>query len=579
MINNYCPRPDFKRENVTCLCGEWDFDFDENNKGLKEKWYKDRKFSRKIIVPYAYQSPLSLINENKKCDVIWYKRTFKASVKTGKRLFLVFMAVDWESDVYLNGEKLGHNEGGYTPFKFDITLLLKSENTLTVRVTDTFNRFIPRGKQYCLPAIDMCWYEGSSGIWQDVYLEETGTSYFENVLITPSFKKSLIETEIITKNFVDGQSVSLKISFKGETIKTLTASLDGEVTKVTVNLKELNFVSDWQYFWSPDHPNLFDVSISLIEREKEVDNVLTYFGMRDIETRGGQILLNNSPIYQKLILAQGYYAGGHYTASDEQLKKDIELIKSYGFNGVRMHQKIENPRFYYWADKLGLLVWGELPSAYEYCVSEVENLSKLMTEFIKRDYNHPCIITWVPLNESWGVRNIRHNTTQIAFAKSLYFLIKSIDPSRLVSGNDGWENIESDIINVHNYDAGGALFSNRVGNEENYCNKSVNDYRAVMADGEKIQGRPIILSEFGGIAFSSDNGWGYSGAANSESEFLIRFSDLIDRTLEIPFLQGYCYTQFTDVYQETNGLLDMDRREKVDKLKVQKIISKNSIKR
>ena len=284
-------------------------------------------------------------------------------------------------------------------------------------------------------------------------------------------------------------------------------------------------------------------------------------------------MLNNRPLYQKLILDQGYWPESLLTPpSDEAIRFDIEMTKKMGFNGARKHQKIEDPRYYYWADRLGLLVWGEMPSAYDFNTEEIENITREWMEFINRDYNHPCIITWVPFNESWGVRNIYTDKNQQNFALTLYHISKAIDGTRLVSTNDGWENVKSDFCAIHDYIAWGEEFA------EKYCDKSIlyelnTSGRMTFAQGYEYEGQPVIITEYGGIAFESPDrkAWGYHEAVKDVQGFINRYSSITDAIRKTKYIRGYCYTQLTDVMQEINGLMTADRKLKVPLDEIQKI--------
>jgi beta-galactosidase/beta-glucuronidase len=294
--------------------------------------------------------------------------------------------------------------------------------------------------------------------------------------------------------------------------------------------------------------------------------------MRKISVQGDMILLNNRVYYQRLILDQGYWKESLLTPpSDEAIRKDIEYTKRMGFNGARKHQKIEDPRYYYWADKLGLLVWGEVPSAYDFNDEEVDNLLYETKEFIKRDYNHPCIVTWVPLNESWGVRNIYSDQRQQEFAIALYFTIRSLDQTRLISTNDGWEQIYGDICAVHDYMASGEGFLVKYEDRDAILSKSAGS-RMIYCEGEEYDGQPVLITEYGGIAMETEEeGWGYNGKVKDEKEFLRRYESITKAIMNTPYIRGYCYTQLTDVFQEINGLLTMDRRFKVNPEEIRRI--------
>lgn len=359
----------------------------------------------------------------------------------------------------------------------------------------------------------------------------------------------------------DGSSCSFEILRDGVSKKKVITEICLKEGSLGIKIDEEDSV-DETHFWTPDNPVLYDVSAVL----DSGDSVRTYFGMRKISVSNGRVLLNNRFFYQRLILDQGYWEDTLLTPpSDEDIKKDVQLIKAMGFNGVRMHQKIEDPRFYYWADRLGLVVWGELPSAYRYCNEECMNLFSEMNSFIERDFNHPSIICWVPLNESWGVRNIYSDNSQQNFALSMYYYVKALDGSRLCDTNDGWEQVTSDLSGIHDYVHDGEAFSKKWAVIERTLESSI-DSRMIYSKGFRHADQPILITEFGGIAFSSDfsdENWGYSGGEPDEESFIRRFSGLIKAIVRNKELSGFCYTQFADVMQEVNGLLKADRTPKL----------------
>ena len=314
-----------------------------------------------------------------------------------------------------------------------------------------------------------------------------------------------------------------------------------------------------------------------MEDEKILDTVDTYFGFRKIHVdENGDICLNNKKIYQRLILDQGYWPNSGLTPpSVDALRHDIEISKAMGFNGARKHQKFEDPYYYYYADELGLLTWCEMPSSYNFNTDEVAYVTKEWQEIVNTAKKFSSVITYVPINESWGIRKVLNNSEQQNFAKSLYYLTKSIDPSRLVSTNDGWENIsDSDLLAIHDYSSLGSELKNKY-NVTTY-NDTFQTFRRVLANGNPYNGQPVLLSEFGGIMFEKDqkdDNWGYNSAAKSHDEFFNRLEELIDGIRECKF-QGFCYTQLTDVQQEVNGLLDYEHNVKVDTERVRKIIAK-----
>lgn len=604
------PRPDFARDTWFCLNGEWDFAFDDQDTGIREHWEKkDHSFPYKIQVPFSYQAPLSGIADSDTHDTIWYKRTFTlpqdwpvlSLEKAGdgnrlpqkpscpeKNILLHFGAVDYYCRVYVNGVFIKEHEGGHTPFSCDITyFLLPGENTITVYVHDpSFDESIPRGKQTWQEKPKSIWYTRTSGIWQTVWLELVDSYRFLRAKTTPDPDTGLVHFSIDISRFQPGLTAEISISFQDETIikdtlEILDSSLSRSYDIFGQKIFRTAFHSDG-WAWTPDNPNLFDVCLRLLWDGEEKDRVNMYFGMRKIHTEKGQIFLNNQPYYLKMVLDQGYWPEGLLTApSDESFIRDIQMAKEMGFNGCRKHQKIEDPRFLYWADKLGFLVWGEMPAAHAYTGEAVTRVMNEFSDEIKRDYNHPCIIAWVPINESWGVPNIAHSPCQQSHSLSLYHLAKSLDPTRLVIANDGWETTHSDICGIHNYAHGNPSETEKFAKYREVLSNLSNILyhihgRAVYADGFSHRGEPVMLSEFGGISIKTDDntaGWGYTSVSDG-SALLQEYRRIIDAIRLSTALSGFCYTQLTDVEQETNGLLTYDRKPKCDLSQIRKINEK-----
>ena len=565
------PRPDFQRENWLNLNGEWQFAFDEDDKGLAGKWYVPGvALPEKITVPFCYQSKLSGLHDKRLCPVVWYKRTF--ALPEGmwdRRVFLRFGAVDYRCQVYINGERAGEHVGGYTPFGFDITPLLREgENELCVRVEDAPDCTQPRGKQYWKEGWMGCWYTPTTGIWQTVYLEAVGERFVTDAHITPDVDAGTAEFKL-TLDAIPAKPLLAEIEIfqEGNLVRSLRTSVTQRLTGVSVNMVDGNHLEGF-HLWSPEHPHLYDVRVRLLDGVTELDEFFTYFGMRKVEVKDGWVLLNNQPLYQRLVLDQGYWPESLITPpSDEAIVADIEWTKKFGYNGARKHQKLEDPRYYYWADKLGLIVWGEVPSAYEFSGESVKNLADTLEGFIRRDYNHPSILCWVPLNESWGVTRIYKDERMQAAARMLYHQAKALDSTRLVSVNDGWEQVETDIFGLHDYAADGKTIAHHFADREEVC-LHTNDWRMACADGFIPTGKEAFLvTEYGGIAFQDGAGadtWGYHDKVADEEAFFARYKDVTDAVRAIPYSQGYCYTQLTDVEQETNGLLTPDRKPKID---------------
>lgn len=573
------PRPQFVRKEWLNLNGEWEFEFDDENVGRKEKWFLGSKsFSKKINVPFAYQSKLSGIGDPSFHDFVWYKREFTIPKEwKNQRIILHFGAVDYRAWVYVNGQHVGFHEGGHVPFSFDITDALTFEKeTIVVHVEDpSTDETIPRGKQFWREKSAAIWYTRTTGIWQTVWLEPVNETRVTKLRFTPDVDQGEINIEFHTAG--KPKQAEITISFKGKIITNDIITITEPYTRRTIDLYNRHIFrtgyhgENWN--WSPEEPNLFDFVITITDDEDKITDVVeSYFGMRKIHTENGMVYLNNRPYYQKLVLDQGYWPEGLLTApSDEAFKLDIKLAKEMGFNGCRKHQKVEDPRFLYWADKLGFLVWGECPAAPSFSEEAVERLTREWIEIIERDYNHPSIVVWVPINESWGVPYIRTNRQQQNHSLAMYHLIHSLDTTRLVISNDGWELTKTDICAIHNYNHGNKdevakyeEFKNSLADKETIL-LSRPAGRPIYAKGFQYEGEPILLTEFGGIAFKvgEDAGWGYT-AVTDEQSFIEDYKRVIDAVYASKILHGFCYTQLTDVEQEINGLLTYDRKPKVD---------------
>jgi len=573
------PRPDFERCEWLNLNGQWSFAFDDQDAGEQNKWFSGHDYAMRITVPFCYQSKMSGIGITDRHDIVWYERTFTVPAEfKGKRTILHFGAVDYIAKVWLDGIYLGSHKGGYLPFAFDISNYVTSgdqrEHRLTVRAEDTDSLTQPRGKQNWKREPFGCWYTPVTGIWQTVWLEAVGYTYVESIRITPDVDNRCAHVELYLNRKSSDLSVRLDISYEGRAVSSAAVKAVDRLVKLTIHLPN-NHWGDMLHLWSPWSPSLYDLDVIVHENDQVSDSVKSYFGMRKIHTEGGRVFLNNRPLFQKLILDQGYWPDSLLTPpSDEAIIKDIKMTREFGYNGARKHQKIEDPRYYYWADRLGLLVWGEMPSPYSFCTEETVNVMDNMKDFIARDYNHPCIITWVPFNESWGIDDIYADTAQQKFASSLYYMIKALDGSRLISTNDGWENVDSDIVSVHDYTSWGCELSRDYESIDSLVKGVPNRSRAAFALGYQYKGQPVLCTEYGGIAFARDSSggnWGYNAAVETEEDFLKRFADITGAFRDMPYIQGYCYTQLTDVFQEVNGLMDMDRNPKIDPRKIAEI--------
>jgi len=576
MLRTEYPRPQFVRKDWLCLNGEWDFDFDDDNKAAKEHWERDSyQLSRKIQVPFCFESMLSGIQDSSIHERVFYKREFEVPADwEGRRIYLNFEAVDYECQVYINGTMCKEHTGGNVGFSVDITDYLgEGKQTLAVKVYDPAkDETIPRGKQFWEEKSAGVWYTRTTGIWQSVWLEPVSDTYISHVRYTPDIDQDSVMLEADFSQLWEDMYLEVKICFQGEMISQDRYFVNNKnVFKRSIHLAQDHIFNSAAHgmrrCWSPENPVLYDIELRLEVNGETQDLVKSYFGMRKIHTRNGIIYLNNSPYYFKLVLDQGYWRDGILTApADEDFIKDIAIMKEMGFNGCRKHQKVEDARFLYHADKMGFLVWGEMAAACLFTDNGIERYTKEWFEVMKRDYNHPCIAAWVPFNESWSVPNIDLDARQQNQTMGMYYLLKSLDATRLVISNDGWEMTKTDICALHNYSHGSLkepekqAFFTRTMLDKSILLSPAHAGRNVYAEGYEYAGEPILITECGGINYGSheSDNWGYT-CADNEDDFLAQYAHVLHSIMDSDFIYGFCYTQLSDVEQETNGLLTYDR--------------------
>lgn len=565
------PRPHFVRSLWFNLNGEWEFAFDDKEEGLRLGWQDGRKLPSRIIVPFAYQTPLSRVNDKAIHEVVWYARSFELPEEFYKRdLLLNFGAVDYACTVWINGQEVGHNRGGHIPFQFDIAPYLKSgENRLTVRVEDRQDPEQPRGKQSFTGLPEGIDYYCTTGIWQTVWLEPVPSIRIEELRVNTDAKRNLIEITVFLHAPSAAWRVEVEVLEDGKSVaigEDQTAVATGRVA-ITIPYAKL---------WSPESPHLYDLQVRLYDGDKLLDEVASYVGLRGIELRNGRILINGKPTYLKMVLDQGFWPDGLLTApSDEALQADIGWTKMFGFNGARKHQKIEDPRWLYWCDRLGLLVWEEMPNAREWSSKAEDLLSAEWQDALRRDFNHPCIICWVPVNESMGFPGLsQEHFGQYAFIERMVRVTRRLDSTRPVIDNDGWEHTDiTDICAIHDYTPSSERLSIRY--EETLKSGELPPKvwvdKPLFARGSRYRGQPIVLSEIGGFLTiptdvppdKRDLLYRFYASFESPEELLEKYRDLMRGIASLKFLAGFCYTQLTDIEQEINGLLTYDRRPKV----------------
>jgi beta-galactosidase/beta-glucuronidase len=558
------------RPEWTSLNGQWDFALDPDS-----VWEEPDAviFDRKIEVPFSPETPASGIQETGFFKACWYKREVETPpLINGQRVKLHFGAIDYQSTIWVNGHLLGRHEGGYTPLTVDITRALRKSGPQVIVVRaedDPADLSKPRGKQDWQLHPHSIWYPRTTGIWQTVWFEVVPAISIESLQWTPNVERWEIDFEArLDRPSAGDLRLKLRLTARDTVLADdVYAVIAGDVHR-RIMLSDPG-IDDYrnELLWTPVRPTLIRAELELRTAADElIERVESYTALRSLGIQGDRFVLNGRPFPLFMVLDQGYWPEGGLTApSDAALRKDVELAKAMGFNGVRKHQKIECPRYLYWADTLGLLVWEEMPSAYRFTRDSVERLTRQWEEVIARDRSHPCIVTWVPFNESWGVPDLPDSSAQRNYVQALYHLTKTLDPTRPVVGNDGWESVATDIIGIHDYDDEPERMAYRYGmHTRRLFQKERPGGRKLLIGREIHGGQPIVLSELGGVAFSPDpqRTWGYH-RSGSEREFADHYRRTLQAVRSAAMLAGFCYTQFADTYQEANGLLYADRRPKL----------------
>lgn len=550
------PRPDFRRDTWLNLNGPWEFEEDPGAIGELEGWRGQRALAGCIRVPFCPESVLSGIGKTDFMERVWYRRHFVVGPDmAGRRLLLHFGAVDWHATVYVNGDLVGEHRGGYSQFTLDISKAARAGTNEVVVMAEDFTASGNQatGKQSHKQESYGCVYTRTTGIWQSVWLESAGSTWIRGLHIEPDLNGG----RALVRAWVDGpQSAELRVTAlaEGRVVASDTVAAGWRSTLAVLSL-------DPSRAWSPEDPFLYDLRAEVLVDGEVVDTVHSYFGLRSIAIEGKRFLVNGEPIYQRLVLDQGFYPDGIYTAqSDEELRRDIELSMAAGFNGARLHQKVFEPRFLYWADRLGYLVWGEYPS-WGLDWGRHEATAWAMDEWrsiVERDWNHPCIIGWCPLNETAGGDGVEAGQRLMA-------LTQTMDPSRPFLDASGWVHLYpgTDVYDGHDYDQDPASFAAKL---ETF--RTTGEAPPVqLADARGVySGQPYFVSEYGGIKLrtvrSTEGGWGYG--ESDMDEFLAKYRGLTDAQLDNPNTFGFCYTQLTDVEQEQNGIYFYDRSPKYD---------------
>ena len=557
------PNPQMERADWLSLNGSWDFLMDFGASGIDREYYKNAEWNRQIQVPFCMESKLSGIGYVDFVPMVWYRKkvTLTAEQLAGNVL-LHFGAVDYECKVWINGEKAGSHRGGYTSFVLNITKYVHvGENEIIVCAKDD-NRSgkQPRGKQSENFHSQGCDYTRTTGIWQTVWLEFVPTHYIKRVDYYPDIH----EKQLCIKAVTEGTGrFTAKAYYEGRCC--------GEATAYSSGILQMILPLDELHLWEIGNGCLYD-----LELQFESDAVHSYFGMRKITLDGEKFLLNEKPIFQRLVLDQGYYPDGIYTAPDEEsMERDVQISLQAGFNGARLHQKVFEPRFLYHCDKAGYIVWGEYGSwGIDHSdTSALETFLPQWMEAVKRDFNHPSIILWCPFNETWDYKGRRQDDDLL---RTVWSVTKQIDPTRPCIDTSGHYHVVTDVFDMHDYEQ----------NPQTLAEK----YKG-FAEGGPLQAPfperqtppvnvPVLISEYGGIKWevgkTPQDGWGYGETPTSEAEFIERYKGLTDALLDNPHMCGFCYTQLYDVEQEKNGLYTYERSSKFDMEVIRKITSRKA---
>ncbi len=565
------PNPQSEREGFELLCGEWDFGYKKRGRGFRFSGdYKKALNVRQqglyphiINVPFCIESELSGIGYTGFVEEVWYRKKVNIS-RDEKRVFLHIGAADYLTTVLINGKPAGRHRGGYTSFSFDITeLVTDGENEIFIFCEDDVKSpYVPRGKQSEKLKSHGCDYTRTTGIWQSVWLEYVPEEHIKNFRFYPDIRGAVtVSAELVGK-----ADLACTVYYGGKKVGF------GE-RKAAAGNAVFEIKLDEVHLWEVGNGRLYDVQLTFGN-----DRILSYFGLRNVRLDGMRFLINEKSVFQRLVLDQGFYRKGIYTArDDEELKRDIELSTALGFNGARLHQKVFDPRFLYFADRAGYLVWGEYPNwGLDY--SSPEALAVFLAEWgeaVLRDFNHPSIIGWCPFNETWDYKGRRQND---ALLSTVYDYTKAVDSTRPCIDTSGNFHVKTDIYDLHDYRYKVDEFKESYDRfvSENYL------YEHVLSDNpgrQTYRGEPVFISEYGGIKWEADSkvkSWGYGEDVKTPDEFAERYVGLTDAILQNRKFFGFCYTQLYDIEQEQNGLYTYDRKKKFDNEIYEKIKAANS---
>lgn len=550
---NEYPRPQLVRPDWLNLNGSWEYIPDDASNGKDLGYFRPEvtPASQTIQVPFCPESKLSGIGDVSFKRCVWYrKKVAVPAAWAGKQVLLHFGAVDYKADVWVNGQYVGNHKGGYTPFSFNVTdRLVEGENFIVLCATDdtrSWNQ--PVGKQCMNYASEGCSYTRTTGIWQTVWMEPVEEVHMESLKIKTNISAPSATVTVKLTPFTADASIALTASYEGRTVGETRGKVNGMSTTLTIPLAET-------HLWEAGHGRLYDLTVTVTRGTTVTDEVTSYFGLREVALTRRKFLLNGKSVFGRWVLDQGFYPDGIYTApTDEALKADITMSMELGFNGARLHQKIFEPRFLYWADKLGYLCWGEHGN-WGLRLYQFEQLANFLPEWcesVERDYSHPSIIGWCPFNETWDNDGRRQDDRIL---KIVYDTTKAIDDTRPVIDTSGNFHVDTDIFDIHEYDQ----------NVASFAEKLAQGIFVTFRDRQQYNDQPYFVSEYGGIKWSDqEGGWGYGNAPVTEEEFIERYRGLTETLLHNPDCCAFCYTQLYDVEQEQNGLMTYQRVYKFD---------------
>jgi beta-galactosidase/beta-glucuronidase len=599
------PRPMMCREQWTSLDGTWEFAADDADRGLSERWAaRPESLPDRIEVPFPPESPASGLGRPEFQPVVWYRRELALEDLApegleGRRLLLHFGAVDHRAMVWCDGQLVATHEGGQTPFTADVTDALSTETDTHVVVLraedDPVDPDQARGKQDWRERPHGIWYDRTTGIWQSVWAECVPEHHVVDVAWATDPTRGITGEVTLTSRPGRATVLETTVTLGEEVLAEQSTLVRARVVTVDLVLDALRNAQDRdRLLWSPESPTLVDIAVRLRDRESGelLDEVASYAGLRSVGVDLGAFRLNDRPYYVRSVLNQGFRPETHLACRDTaELRREVEVIKELGFNSVRLHQKVEDPRWLHWADRLGLMVWGESAGAYAFSATAATTFVREWTAIVRRDRSHPCLAVWVPLNESWGIQDIASSAAQRSYSHGLAQLTRGLDPTRPVVSNEGWEHVDSDILGLHDYSDADSMrgrYADRAALEEMVLRGGTpHGRRPVISEAQEraflARETPVMVTEFGGVALARQqedraDSWGYS-SAGSEADYAEALRQQFGALRDSAELAGFCYTQFMDTGQETNGLLFADGTPKLPIETIREIVTGRPVER